>query len=119
MSVSGFWCEAVAITPDRRMFRLGGYASGTARLAMRWVRGRTRHVAEQVEPSSAQPAWHWLKDDPEHERALSALVQGEPYTFSIFDDGLHYALSAQPSRSRPEGAAPTGARHRRASPDRA
>jgi hypothetical protein len=88
-------CEAVAYTPQNgRCFQLGSHPATTPRLALRWLRHRARHIADQLDPPAAQPVRHWIGDDTEQERALSLLACGENYTFTIYDDATRYALSA-------------------------
>jgi hypothetical protein len=93
----GFWCEAIAHhRHDARTFWLGSYAAPSPRLAMRWLRVRAGHIADQLDVPLAHPVRHWLADQAEHERALAALVAGEMYTHAVHDDALTYLISARP-----------------------
>jgi hypothetical protein len=95
-----FQCEAVAYTPQAgRCFPLGSYPAATPRLALRWLCHRARDIADQLDPPAAQPVRHWISDHAEHERAMAALVEGQPYTFTAFEDSTRYTLSAQPTGS--------------------
>lgn len=95
---TGYRCDATARTPqDGRSFPLGSSPATTPRLALRWLRRRARDIADQLDPPAARPARYWIRDDVEHERALSVLTHGETYTFTIFDDSTRYTLSARPT----------------------
>jgi hypothetical protein len=97
---TGYWCEAIAHTPgDGRNFRLGSASTHTPRLALRWLLHRTRDVLDQLDASVTWPAHEWLTDHLEHERALSALLQGETYSLSIYEDSTRYTLTARPTGS--------------------
>ncbi|WP_052069363.1 hypothetical protein [Streptacidiphilus albus] len=97
---AGYWCEALAHTPqDGRSFQLGSASTPTPRLALRWLLRRTQDVLDQLEPTVTWPAHEWLVDRPEHERALAALTRGETYTLSISEDTTHYVLTARPTGS--------------------
>jgi hypothetical protein len=98
----GYWCEALARTAqDGQSFWLGSYNPPTPRLALRWLRHRTLDILDQLDPPAAWPAHHWLRDDTEHERALSTLAHGETYAFSIVEDTTSYILSARPAGDAP------------------
>ena len=97
---TGYWCEALAYAlHDGRSFWLGGSSVPTPRLAVRWLRDRTRDVLDQLDAAATWPAHEWLRDRPEHERALASLVIGEMYSLSIREDSTLYVLSARPTRS--------------------
>jgi len=97
---AGYWCEALAYTPqDGRSFWLGSASTPTPRLALRWLRRRTQDVLDQLDAVATWPAHEWLINRPEHERALSALVRGEMYALSIFEDSTRYILTARPTGS--------------------
>ncbi|MEU1624138.1 hypothetical protein ABZ746_02075 [Streptomyces sp. NPDC020096] len=98
LTLQGYWCEAIAYVEENgRTYWLGSQPVTTPRLAMRWLRGRVRDVADQLDPAPAQRADHWLTDQAEHERALSALAAGETYAFTLADDTTRYVLSARPA----------------------
>lgn len=94
------WCQAIAYTPtDGRTFQPGHHLASTPRLAMRWLHGRARDIADQLDPIAARPARHWIHDHAENERALATLTQGEPYSFALTEDTTRYILSAHPTGS--------------------
>ncbi|MFJ1561989.1 hypothetical protein [Streptomyces mirabilis] len=75
---SGYWAECVAYPPNHsRVFRLGARPAGSPRLALRWLRSRARDIADQLDPAAAPQLEAWLRDTAAHQRALSALCQGE------------------------------------------
>lgn len=96
---ASFRCEASAHTGPGHVISLGAHRARNPRLALRWLRGRAQDVADQLDPSYARPARHWLRDMTEHQRALSALAHGHPYAVTFADDTAHYRLTIQPSRS--------------------
>ncbi len=97
LTLFNYWCEAVAHVRDSgHAHLLSTQPASTPRLALRWLRGRVRDVAEQLDPAPARPASHWLDDQVEHERALSALAAGEAYAFVLADDTTRYVLSVRP-----------------------
>jgi hypothetical protein len=99
---SGFRCEALALLPGGRVLWLGSCPAASARLALRWLRGRARDVADQLSPLVARPVRAWLSDTAEQERVLAALARGGGYELPIGDlDGTRFLLSARPSRSPP------------------
>ncbi|WP_194074703.1 hypothetical protein [Streptomyces barkulensis] len=94
-------CQAIASTPDDgRTFPLGAHTAGSPRLALRWLRQRARHIADQLDPSAARPLLAWLHDDQAHEHALAVLASGMPYTHTIRDDTVRYQLTAHPTPRR-------------------
>ena len=80
-------------------FLLGTYQATTPRLAIRWLRARAAQVIDQLDPPAAEPTYYWLADERYHEHALSALAEGQPFAYTIFDDGVRYVLSAQPAET--------------------
>ncbi|MCQ4044673.1 hypothetical protein ACFOSC_17985 [Streptantibioticus rubrisoli] len=97
LTLFNYWCEAVArVEESGHTHLLSTQPASTPRLALRWLRGRVRDVAEQLDPAPAQPASYWLDDQLEHERALSALAAGEAYAFVLADDTTRYVLSVRP-----------------------
>ncbi|WP_377268877.1 hypothetical protein [Peterkaempfera sp. SMS 1(5)a] len=94
---AGYWCECLAHTPDHaRTFWLGSAPAGSPAPALRWLLARARDVAEQLDPAYALPVRHWLGDEGEHRRILTALARGELYSFTAADDTARYVLSARP-----------------------
>ncbi|MCF6525583.1 hypothetical protein [Streptomyces sp. JJ36] len=96
-----FWCEAAAHPPGGSTFPLGSKSAGSPRLALRWLRSRAADIADQLDPPAARPVRAWLADHTEHERALSHLAHGEPYTFTAYEDTTHYVLTARPTTPAP------------------
>lgn len=95
---TGYWCETIAHTlTDSRTFWLGSYPAPTPRLALRWLRTRAGHIADQLDPHTADPVRHWLTDRTEHEYALATLTEGAMYAHTIHDDGVRYLLTARPT----------------------
>lgn len=91
-------CESAAEGFSERRIPLGAHLAKTPRLAMRWLRGRARQVADQMDEPSAQQVLGWLGDAAEHERALAVLVRGQSYRFHADDDeGVRYVLTARPA----------------------
>ncbi|MCX2967862.1 MULTISPECIES: hypothetical protein [Streptomyces] len=90
-------CHATAHTGQRR-FLLAADLTRNPRLALRWLRTRTHHIATQLDPPYAQPLRHWLTDEAEHEHALHLLVHGHPYTLTAYDDEARYVLYAEATR---------------------
>ena len=101
----GHRCDATARTPyGGHVFCLGIYQAATPRLALRWMASRVGDITDQLAPSVARAAHHWLVDQAEHERALNALAEGRSYTFTIADFETRFVLTIrvpeQPRRSR-------------------
>ncbi len=95
---TGFRAQAVAHLPHGRSVYLGGAEAKSPRLAMRWLRQRAAHVADQLDPSYARPLQAWLDDDAEQERALQGLARGELYGVQANDDtGVSYDLTVWPA----------------------
>lgn len=47
----GYRCEVVARVPDAEgEWMLGGYRAGTPRMALRWLRGQARRLADALDP---------------------------------------------------------------------
>jgi hypothetical protein len=66
------------------------------RLALRWLRERTRHITDQLDAAYAQPSLCWLTDEAEHERALDHLTAGTGYELTLYDESTRYVLLAYP-----------------------
>jgi hypothetical protein len=75
---------------------LGSHSAASPRLALRWLRERTSHIADQLDTAYAQPGRHWLTDEPEHERALAYLSTGTAYQLTLYDENTRYVLVAYP-----------------------
>ncbi|MGW4759623.1 hypothetical protein [Streptomyces chartreusis] len=95
---SGYWAECVAYPPDHnRVFWLGARPAGSPRLALRWLRSRAQDIAGQLDPTAAPQLEAWLLDTAAHQRALSALCQGEMVWRAVVDgEGIRYVFSARP-----------------------
>ncbi|MEV6961343.1 hypothetical protein AB0M97_19510 [Streptomyces sp. NPDC051207] len=79
-----------------RSICLGSHGAMSPRLALRWLRERTRHITDQLDAAYAQPGLHWLTDEAEHERALDYLTAGTGYELTLHDESTRYALLACP-----------------------
>ncbi|MEU6403032.1 hypothetical protein [Streptomyces sp. NPDC046985] len=94
---SAYRCWAAAYPARRtRPVPLGSHRASSSRLALRWLRERTRHVTDQLDTAYAQPGRHWLTDDAEHERALALLTMGSAYRLTLYDEDARYVLVASP-----------------------
>lgn len=95
--VQWFHSEALAYLPaDHRVIQLGRQRTTTPRLAVRWLRRRAGRIAAHLEPPDAEVALRWLNDRHEEEHALSALVRGVSYTFTIVAEATRYLLTVVP-----------------------
>ncbi|MEU8749780.1 hypothetical protein AB0C88_04790 [Streptomyces chartreusis] len=75
---------------------LGAHGAASPRLALRWLRERTGHVADQLDAAYAQPGRYWLTDEAEHERALTCRATGTAYQRTLYDENTRYVLIAYP-----------------------
>ncbi|WP_374117872.1 hypothetical protein [Streptomyces sp. S07_1.15] len=75
---------------------LSARTATSPRLALRWLRDRTRDITDQLDPPYAQPGRHWLTDEAEHERALAYLAAGTAYQLTLHDEECRYVLVAHP-----------------------
>ncbi|MFD9506176.1 hypothetical protein [Streptomyces mirabilis] len=75
---------------------LGSHEATSPRLALRWLRERTRNVTDQLDMAYAQPGRYWLRDETEHERALAYLTTGTAYQLTLHDENTRYILVAYP-----------------------
>ncbi|SOE28432.1 hypothetical protein SAMN05442782_5264 [Streptomyces sp. OK228] len=75
---------------------LGSHDATSPRLALRWLRERTRNVTDQLDMAYAQPGRYWLRDENEHERALAYLTTGTAYQLTLHDENTRYVLVAYP-----------------------
>ncbi|MFE2572071.1 hypothetical protein [Streptomyces mirabilis] len=73
---------------------LGAHDATSPRLALRWLRERTRNVTDQLDMAYAQPGRYWLQDEIEHERALAYLTMGTAYQLTLHDENTRYVLVA-------------------------
>jgi hypothetical protein len=90
-------CWAAAYPANEtRSIPLGAHDTASPRLALRWLRERTRNVTDQLDAAYAQPGRHWLTDEPEHDRALAYLTGGTAYQLTLHDESTRYVLVAYP-----------------------
>jgi hypothetical protein len=75
---------------------LGSHDAMSPRLALRWLRERTMNVTDQLDMAHAQPGRYWLRDEREHERALTYLTTGTAYQLALHDESTRYVLVAYP-----------------------
>jgi hypothetical protein len=91
-------CQAAAYPlHEVRAIPLGSHDAASPRLALRWLRDRTRHITDQLDTAYAQPGLYWLTDESEHERALAYLTAGTGYQLTLYDDTTRYVLAAYPT----------------------
>ena len=96
--LTGYRTQVTAHLSNGHCVYLGEVLAKTPRLALRWLRGRARHVADQLDPPYARPLLAWLRDDREQQWALDGLARGEAYVVRASDEeGTFYVLSAEPS----------------------
>jgi hypothetical protein len=94
---SAYRCWAAAYPlHETSAIPLGSYGAASPRLALRWLRERTRHVTDQLDTAYAQPGRYWLTDEAEHERALAYLTTGTAYQLTLYDENTRYVLVACP-----------------------
>ncbi|MBT2871271.1 hypothetical protein [Streptomyces sp. McG7] len=92
-----YQCRAVAYPLDQvRSIPLGSHDAASPRLALRWLRERTRHITDQLDTAYARPGLHWLTDEAEHERALAYMSRGTGYHLTLYDEGTRYVLAVYP-----------------------
>ena len=75
---------------------LGAHDATSPRLAVRWLRERTRNVTDQLDMAYAQPGRYWPRDETERERALAYLTTGTAYQLALHDENTRYVLVAYP-----------------------
>ncbi|MFF0097399.1 hypothetical protein ACFYSF_46985 [Streptomyces canus] len=95
-SVYRCWAAAYPLH-ETSAIPLGSHGAASPRLALRWLRERTRHVTDQLDTAYAQPGRYWLTDEAEHERALTYLTTGTAYQLTLYDENTRYVLVAGPS----------------------
>ncbi|MFD4620338.1 hypothetical protein [Streptomyces sp. NPDC058475] len=94
---SAYRCWAVAYPLHAtHSILLGSHDATNPRLAVRWLRERTRNVTDQLDMAYAQPGRYWLRDGTEHERALAYLTAGTAYQLTLRDENTRYVLMACP-----------------------
>ncbi|MGF1239627.1 hypothetical protein ACQSME_20535 [Streptomyces sp. 2-6] len=92
-----YQCRAAAYPWDgARSIPLGLHDATSARLALRWLQERTRHITDQLDTAYARPGLHWLTDETEHERALAYMATGAGYQLTLYDDSTRYVLVVCP-----------------------
>ncbi|MFF2652455.1 hypothetical protein [Streptomyces sp. NPDC058045] len=86
----------LAHTPGGARVPLGEHRTDSPRLALRWLRTRAQHVADQLAPPYARHVRAWAADANEHAWALDHVAHGEPYAFLATDeDGTRYVFTTQ------------------------
>ncbi|MFS4106454.1 hypothetical protein [Streptomyces sp. PD-S100-1] len=99
---SPYQCRAAAYPWDEvRSIPLGLHNTTSARLALRWLQERTRHITEQLDAACARPRVHWLTDEAEHERVLAYMARGTGYQLTLYDDSTRYVLVVYPPGATP------------------
>lgn len=97
-----FQAECVAYTTvDPHLFWLGSQVADSPWLAFGWLTRRAANIAEQLDRSTARPVRAWLADTHLHARIVEQLNTGTPYTFTIYEGPVRYALTIAPGS--PEG----------------
>jgi len=95
--VAGYWCQWVGVDPATGgVHSLGGAATLTPRLAMRWAQRRAQEIATQLTPPASWVIFGWAQDLAELERALRQLAVGIEYTREFYEEGDRYVLSVRP-----------------------
>ncbi|MFD9563152.1 hypothetical protein [Streptomyces sp. NPDC059994] len=118
---AGYWCEVLAEgevygTRERVPYVLGTYPAPSVRLALRWLQGQARRIADRLDPDPDRFAWveSWMRVDPvpvpdcpaelrfwaddptEHQEACDQLSEGAPLSVVIPDNGCRYTLTVWP-----------------------
>lgn len=90
-------CWAVAYPlHETNSILLGSHDATSPRPALRWLREHTRNVTDQLDTAYAQPGRYWLRDEREHERALTYLTKGTANQLTLHDENTRYVLVAYP-----------------------
>lgn len=98
-----FQAECVAYTTvDPRLFWLGSQPAESAWPAFGWLTRRAANIADQLDPPTALPVHAWLADTHLHVRIVEQLNIGDPYTFTICEGPVRYALTIAPDGPRGE-----------------
>ncbi|GHI47565.1 hypothetical protein [Streptomyces albidoflavus] len=91
-------CRAAAYPLNEvRSIPMGSHNATSPRLALRWLRKRTRHITDQLDAAYARPGLHWLTDEAELERALAYLTGGTGYQLTLYDENTRYVLMVHPT----------------------
>ncbi|CAL9301769.1 hypothetical protein SUDANB66_03414 [Streptomyces sp. SudanB66_2053] len=91
-------CRAAAYPLNEvRSVPMGLHDATSPRLALRWLRERTRHITDQLDAAYAQAGLHWLTDETEHERALAYMTGGTGYQLTLYDGNTRYVLVVHPT----------------------
>ncbi|MFM9368051.1 hypothetical protein [Streptomyces sp. Da 82-17] len=92
-----FQAECVAYTTiGERLFWLGSCPAETPWRAFGWITRRAASIADQLDPAYARPVHAWLADSHTHARIVEQLDAGTPYTFTICEGAVRYALTIAP-----------------------
>ena len=116
MNSDFYWCE-VSLTSNGRSYMLGNSLDTSSRLAVRWLRGEARRVADLMDippnapwlqgisprPLTALGDWGaaqalriWAADELQYSEAMSTLTEGSMFQLCVHDEGLGITLSARP-----------------------
>ena len=97
VDVAGYWCQWSGINPATGIVHpLGGAATLTPRLAMRWAHQRAQAIATQLDPPASWVISGWTQDLAELERALYQIRVGIEYTRTFYEESARYVLSVRP-----------------------
>lgn len=109
-----FVCEqlASAVTDDDALVCvLGHYRATSPRLAVRWLRHRTRRLADQLDPPEPWPGdapldvvpvadptapdhlRQWSADPAAHERLMARLAVGHAFRLTVIEDDSRFAFT--------------------------
>lgn len=113
------------------MHVLGSFRTISPVLAVRWLRGRARYLAERLDPDPVRVPWvrpaagrardcladlrAWAADPAEEWAARAHLKRGYPLFVAVPDGDSRYTLSAWPAplaAGEPDPAPPAPLRHR-------
>ncbi|MCS0636996.1 hypothetical protein NX801_15265 [Streptomyces sp. LP05-1] len=118
-----YWCEAVAEGPVYSTGRIVTYVLGSWQtfspvLALRWLRGEARRIADRLDPDPACSGWVteamrrpvvpvpdcpaelrvWAADMDDQRAARERIKAGEPLVVVVPDADCRYTLSIRPLR---------------------
>ncbi|MCX5050975.1 hypothetical protein OHB48_22060 [Streptomyces sp. NBC_00474] len=92
-----FRAQAIANLPNGRRVDLGGVEVASPLRAMRWLRKRAEHVADQLDVAFARPLLAWLGDERERHWTVEGLSRGEACLVRAHDEeGTLYVFTAAP-----------------------
>ncbi|MCS0634609.1 hypothetical protein NX801_02810 [Streptomyces sp. LP05-1] len=116
-----YWCEVAAEGPVYSTGRVVRYVLGTWQtlspvLALRWLRGEARRIADRLDPDPACAAWVteamrqpvtpvpdcpaelrvWAADPADQRAARAHLKAGVPLTVTVPDTDCRYTLTIRP-----------------------